>query len=191
MSKLREVGVPPKATVQWLESIGFKSKNDRGMINVLKQIDFASSGGVPTGRWKQYRGADHKGVLGEALRVGYADLFETYPDAESRSSQDLEHFFSTRSTAGKQVISKTASTFQSLVGLAEFTSSAKVDEDPGHLDGRDKRKMRTARKRRSGEGEFAPNVHIDIQIHISPETTSDQIDEIFAAMAKHFGGSVG
>lgn len=30
-----------------------------------------------------------------------------------------------------------------------------------------------------------PNLHIDIQIHISPETTAEQIDKIFASMAKH------
>jgi hypothetical protein len=30
-----------------------------------------------------------------------------------------------------------------------------------------------------------PSLHFDIQIHISPETTPDQIDQIFASMAKH------
>ena len=30
-----------------------------------------------------------------------------------------------------------------------------------------------------------PSLHIDIQIHISPEASPDQIDQIFASMAKH------
>jgi hypothetical protein len=30
-----------------------------------------------------------------------------------------------------------------------------------------------------------PNVHLDIQIHIPAEASSDQIDQIFASMAKH------
>jgi hypothetical protein len=30
-----------------------------------------------------------------------------------------------------------------------------------------------------------PTLHIDIQIHISPDAPSDQIDQIFASMAKH------
>lgn len=30
-----------------------------------------------------------------------------------------------------------------------------------------------------------PDVHIDIQIHISPDTTSTQIEQIFSCMAKH------
>lgn len=33
-----------------------------------------------------------------------------------------------------------------------------------------------------------PNLHIDLQIHISPDSTSEQIDIIFASMAKHFYG---
>lgn len=30
-----------------------------------------------------------------------------------------------------------------------------------------------------------PSLHIDIQIHISPESSADQIEQIFASMAKH------
>jgi hypothetical protein len=33
--------------------------------------------------------------------------------------------------------------------------------------------------------EFNPSVHIDIQIHISPDSTPDQIDKIFLSMSKH------
>jgi hypothetical protein len=31
-------------------------------------------------------------------------------------------------------------------------------------------------------------VHIDIQIHISPESTAQQIEKIFESMAKHLYG---
>lgn len=39
----------------------------------------------------------------------------------------------------------------------------------------------------SKESRFTPKIHIDVQIHISPESTADQIDQIFASMAKHLG----
>ena len=32
-----------------------------------------------------------------------------------------------------------------------------------------------------------PSVHIDFQIHISPEATPEQIDQIFESMSRHFG----
>lgn len=31
----------------------------------------------------------------------------------------------------------------------------------------------------------APTVHVDLQVHISPDATAEQIDDIFASMAKH------
>lgn len=33
-----------------------------------------------------------------------------------------------------------------------------------------------------------PSIHIDLQIHLSPEASSDQIDQIFSSMAKHLKG---
>lgn len=32
---------------------------------------------------------------------------------------------------------------------------------------------------------FSPKLHVDIQIHISPDSTPEQIDKIFESMAKH------
>jgi hypothetical protein len=126
MGKLREVGVPKKVTVQWLKRLGFTSSNDSSLVGVLKQIDLVDSTNVPTARWTHYRGADHKKVLGEAIRHGYADLYAVYPDAHQRSQTDLDHVFSTQSSGGKQVITKTISTFKSLVELADFSSSGSV-----------------------------------------------------------------
>jgi len=35
-----------------------------------------------------------------------------------------------------------------------------------------------------------PAIHIDVQVHISPDTSPDQIDRIFESMAKHLGGYI-
>lgn len=32
---------------------------------------------------------------------------------------------------------------------------------------------------------FSPKLHVDIQIHISPDSTPEQIDKIFESMARH------
>lgn len=37
-----------------------------------------------------------------------------------------------------------------------------------------------------GKGRL-PSVHIDVQVHISPDTTPEQIDRIFESMSKHLG----
>jgi hypothetical protein len=48
LTKIREVGVPQKVTVQWLKTVGFKSSNDTSLIGVLKFIGFIDASGVPT-----------------------------------------------------------------------------------------------------------------------------------------------
>lgn len=51
-------------------------------------------------------------------------------------------------------------------------------------DGRDRRDSEEGGDQAGNRG-FTPKLHVDIQIHISPESTADQIDKIFESMAKH------
>lgn len=187
LAKIREVGIPQKVTVQWLKTVGFKSSNDASLIGVLKFIGFTDSSGVPTSKWTQYRGAKHKEVLGTAIREGYADLFAVYPDAHQRNLADLDHVFSTSSSGGKQVIGKTVGTFRALAEQAEFSP---VDEQTdlhmtaGPLHTPAVQPSPTA-NRLQAQG---PALHIDIQVHISPEASSEQIEHVFSSMAKHLYG---
>lgn len=187
--KLRQVGVPTKATSQWLKSLGFTSSNDASLIGVLKAIGFIDPAGVPTPRWTQFRGANAKGVLGEALRSGYAELFAVYPDAWQRSQTELEHVFSTSSTGGRQVITKTVSTFKGLAELAEFPAVG--SQTDLHMSS-DTLHAPISAPTQIGKGVpqlTSPSVHIDIQVHIAPDSSADQIDQIFASMARHLYGS--
>ncbi|WP_449369993.1 DUF5343 domain-containing protein [Thiomonas sp.] len=184
---------PPKATVQWLKTIGFTSSNDASLLGVLKAVALVDATGVPTSAWTSYRGAHHKKVLGDAVRQGYAELFAVYPDAWQRSTTDLEHVFSTSSSAGKQVIAKTVSTFKAVCELAEFGApdeqpSPTVHTGPMHSP---VAATPSAHAVAPPNGCKVPSVHIDIQIHISPEATTDQIDQIFKSMSKHLYGSQG
>lgn len=187
LQKIREVGVPKKATVQWLKLVGFKSSNDASLLSVLKFIGFIDSSGVPSSKWTQYRGVNYKVVLGEALREGYADLFAVYPDANQRSQSDIDHVISTSSSGGKQVIAKTVSTFKALAEQAEFSpvnerTDLHTASGPLHTPA-------VQPPTGTGRSSFGPALHIDVQIHISPEASADQIDQIFASMSKHIYGA--
>lgn len=187
--KIREIGIPKKATVKWLESIGYKSTNDRSMLKIIQQIGFIDETGLPLERWTKYRGAQYRKVLAEGIGEGYRELFLIYPDAHSRTNEELESFFSTRSTAGKQVIHKTASTFKILCELADFDAKVTATVKPAV-----RKKPETNIESPISKAEhtidtqpasFTPKLHIDIQIHISPDASTEQIDQIFASMAKH------
>lgn len=188
LGKIRETGVPNRVTYKWLETIGYKSSNDRGLVRVLRFIGFIDESGKPSELWTKYRGKNHRQALAEGIRRGYVELFNIYPDAHERSNEELENFFSTRSSAGKQVIGKTVSTFTSLCDLADLESisqavakaktESKVEVTP-QVD------KQLSVSEPSTIAQTLPALHIDIQIHISSDASPEQIDSIFASMAKH------
>lgn len=188
LDKMRQVGVPPKASVQWLKTIGFTSSNDTTLLVILKTVGLADSSGVPTSTWTHFRGTHHRKVLGEAIRIGYAELFAVYPDAWQRSNTELEHVFSTSSSAGKQVITKTVGTFKALCECAEFAEQTTLGMPSGQVHMPVASQPATPAQQ-NPSANYSPSVHIDIQIHISPEASGDQIDQIFKSMAKHLYSS--
>ena len=125
----KTIGIPTKATYSWLESLGYKSTNDRSLIRVLKSIGFLDDSGTPTDRWSRYRGSDHRRVLGEAIRSSYEELFSVYPNAHELDNTTLENFFGTKTTAGRQVITRQVSTFQALCERATFSGKAQQTPD--------------------------------------------------------------
>ncbi|TWB61208.1 hypothetical protein FBZ98_101543 [Rhizobium sp. ERR 922] len=190
LEKIRGAGVLPKVSHAWLKTIGFTSSNDATLIGVLKFIGFIDGSSIPTQVWRDFRGGRHKAVLGDAIKKGYSELYAIYPDAHSRSNGDLTHVFSTSSTAGQQVISKTVATFKALVAEAEFSASS-TSEDRGVLHSGPLHAAPSSFAPGAPQlppSQSGPAVHIDIQIHISPESTAEQIDKIFESMAKHLYG---
>lgn len=182
LAKIREVGKPAKVTNTWLESIGFKSSNDRTLVRVLKQTNLVTAAGAPTETWSKYRGGDHRRVLGEAIKDGYSGLFSVYSDAHSRSDGELAHVFSTSSSAGKATIDLMVGTFKALVSNADFEAGGAESQSDRQDDFAEGRRPRE-------DSQHRPNLHIDLQIHISPDSTPELIDQIFSSMAKHLYGN--
>jgi hypothetical protein len=179
-TKIKQTGIPSKVSNQWLKSLGFTSSNDGSLLTILKAVGFADSDST-TDLWKQYRGQDGNQVLAKGIHEGYAELFLTYPHAYDCSKEDLQHFFSTHSSAGKQAISKTISTFQELCKLADFSTSSPEDEAI-EKDQYTKPSDADVREMKSPRG-FAININIQLTL---PETTDEKVYEaLFLSMKRH------
>jgi predicted secreted protein len=184
LEKVREVGVPPKATTEWLKSIGFSSSNDRSMLAVLKQIGFIDGSSVPTARWKSFRGKDGQKALADAIRTGYAELYSTYSDAQDKPTSDLESFFRIHTDAGKQAIDKTVRTFRALASSADFSvaAGAAPTEDANtapELQGT------TITSSKEELGVQPVTVNINVQL-VLPESTDEEVyRKFFAAMREN------
>lgn len=187
LTKIKSNGVPKKVDTVWLKAIGFTSSNDKSPLPVLKSIDFVDGGKGPTDRWRKFRGIDGDVALGEAIRHGYSDLYDFYDDAHDRSTSEIANVFKTKSYAGDQAISKAVSTFKALAAEAKFTTSAqsKSLDSRTSEQGSEPANVPVTPVRAAPAGGSTPSLHIDLQVHISPEATAEQIDKIFASMAKH------
>ncbi len=188
LTKIREVGVPTKVTNAWLKTIGFTSSNDGSLVGVLRIAGLIDGSGLPTERWKQFRGARGKAVLGDGIRQGYTELYSVYPDAHNRSNTELEHVFSSSSKAGKQAIGKAVSTFKNLSAEAEFSEGAIEGETHFESETLHSPVAQMSAVQAPQTSQSSPSLHIDVQVHVSAEASAEQIDQIFASMAKHLYG---
>jgi len=185
VSKIPDWGVPESVTTKWLPTVGFGSINHRPIIRIMRFIGFIE-GNKPTNRWIAYRdNSKSQLVMAEALLSSYSDLFTNYPDAQLRTNSELKMFFAERISAGEQVRSSTVNTFKALCSFADFSKIENSQEDittdsiTKHGEASEKPKLKGVQN--------GPNIplHIDVQIHISADTSNEQIDAIFSSMAKH------
>lgn len=188
LDKIKAIGVPSKVTNSWLKTIGFTSSNDSSLIGVLKIAQLIDGSQAPTSLWQKFRGSDGAVALADGIKTGYAELYGVYPDAHDRSNSELENVFSQSSKAGKQAISKAVATFKNLAKEADFSqSNSTMPAETQHFEATALHtpvEGQSPRKPRGG----APNLHIDVQVHISADANAEQIDQIFASMAKHLYG---
>lgn len=123
---------PDKFTTRFLESLDYKSNSDRLVIGVLKALGFLLDDGRPTQRYYQYLDQTQSGrVLAEGIREAYSSLFQVNRNAQKMSSSEVTNKLKTLSQGqySPSVLSKMASTFVALCGLADFSGSPKPSEE--------------------------------------------------------------
>jgi hypothetical protein len=126
---------PPKFTQGFLEQLGYSSKSDRLIINVLKSLGFLTPAGEPTERYFRYLDpSQSKKVLAEGLRDAYGDLFAVKVDANRLPRNELKGKMRVlnQGKGSDSVLDKMAMTFEALSKQADFSGTpAQTPEDPG------------------------------------------------------------
>jgi hypothetical protein len=188
--KIQDLGVPQKVTFKYLESLGYKGKNDRAILTVLRGLGFVDASGTPTDTWKKFRNKGiARAVMASALRENYSALFTTYPDAYRRDNEALRNFFSTHTDVGEGGLRFIVGTFKAMTELGDFGADpieiAPADQaaaaarapDPGGGA------VRTVTVPRQGGNGVVLNINIQLQI---PETEKAEVyDRFFEAMKRH------
>jgi hypothetical protein len=121
LEKIRAAGKPDKVTLRTIESLGFRSTNDRALLPILKGLGFVDNSGVPTERWSRFRSKQDGGIaLAEGIREHYAKLFNLYPDAYQKDNEALHSFFSSNTSLGEGALKFVIGTFKAVCSIATF-----------------------------------------------------------------------
>ncbi len=128
--KIPSVGLEKKITLKYIESLGFKSSNDRSILPILKFLKFIDDSGAPTKKYEEYRDKSKSSkILGAAVKESYSALFRQYPDAENKEHSTLQNYFSTNSGLGKSAVKAMVETFKALCSIADLEGGEELTQE--------------------------------------------------------------
>ena len=108
---------PSRFSQKFLQSLEFKSTNDRLIIGVLKDLDFINSDGEPTTKYFEFldRSQSEK-VVAAGIREAYSDLFAVNKEAQNLSTEEAKNKLRTLYAGSKKddLIGRIARTFTAL-----------------------------------------------------------------------------
>ena len=188
---------PDTFTQKFLESLEFKSTNDRLYIGLLKGLGFLDANAVPTERYFNFLDqSQSKQVLADAIRESYGDLFAVNKKANELSQKEVKNKLRTL-TQGKisdKVLHLMANTFKELVSYAEWDSVVKREEEKKEKVSLQKTELSTkdlpstqeeAEEDSVGGKLQKAQLHYNIQIHLPESRDPTVYDALFKSLKKH------
>jgi hypothetical protein len=196
--------IPGVVTDSYLATVlAMKVSSARGnVLPYLKQLKIIDEEGKTLPRAKLWRDDEHYAEVCQAMmkEVYPQELLDAVPDPNTHRPQ-AESWFA-HSTGTGQVAARRMATFYAVLAKADATGQPdkeKTERKPSEAVPRKIVKAspisapaavaQTAEKpQHAGSQDHRvqpPGININLQVHISADSTPDQIDQIFASMAKH------
>ena len=174
-------GIPTKVTPGYLATLlGMKEKSaSTNIIPSLVMLGLIDDQGVPQPLARRWRNNEEYPAVCQEMRdaVYPEELTEAQP-GPSVDGSSVEAWFGRTTGVGLKMQRRCRLVYQIL--------------SSGSLPQKNERTRTTATPEPAGEKQvalvppdFESTIHITIQIHVSPDMKPDQIDQIFASMAKH------
>lgn len=187
LTAIQGAQAPEKFTQAFLESLEFKSTNDRLVIGVLKSLGFIDDSGRPKDRYFRFLDQTQSAkVLAEGIRDAYQDLFRVNTKAHELTKQEVINKFKTlgQGQISDAVLDKMAMTFTALVKQADFESlptAAAFQQPPETAKPEEPPEKPGAMHAGVKLGGLVYNIHI-----VLPESRDAAVyDALFASLRKH------
>ena len=191
--------------VKSLLTLSSDASANNNIIGPMKRLGLLTDDGKPTDLAKDWRIDDkYSATCAKIVKNTYPqELLDLFPET-TVDRNIAKNWFMNHGVGNK--------TADQMVALFSLLKSGKI-KDKSDRTAPDKKSLPKIKNVKNGNGkpstqELAvspitapkqenespmitsnrPNLHIDLQIHISPESTPEQIETIFASMAKHLYG---
>jgi len=205
----RFIQTPPReVNVGYLQTVlGLNEGAARNLLPSLKAVGLLEETGKPTQRATDWRDDElYPKVCREILQELYPQaLLDALPPPNPERTQ-TERWFARETGTGEASAQKMAAFYILLCAAEPAAAQRSTEAQPTRPEPRapskgggqaqpprPKKRDNVGGERESPEelkpptprGGQEPTVHLDIQIHIDPAASPEQIDQIFASMARH------
>ncbi len=200
--------MPSVVTKNYLSTVlGTSEKTATNILPILRRIGLINEEGAPTERANHWRAdEDYAKVCADIMKDIYPkELLEAVPDPVSDLQPAVRWIM--RHTGMGEGAANNVAKFYRLLSEADVSKEQEATE-PTNAKRESKPTAQKVEKASPPKADkpiapqvkpeqpatekhkvvlpgSSPSIHIDIQIHISPEASTNQIDQIFASMAKH------
>ncbi len=170
------------------------------VLPYLKSLGIIDDEGKTVDRARQWRDDEHYAEVCKAMvkEVYPKDLLEAVPNPDHERTK-AERWFANHTGAGDNAVKRMAALYAVMV---KADTSHQPDQEKARTRNRDKEPAKTKPSKNATSTvppvesgtqrdstnlsrQQAPGININLEIHISADATSDQIDQIFESMAKH------
>jgi hypothetical protein len=183
LERIKSAATPPIVNPDFvLTKLKVKGGPGRQIPPFLKKIGLVAGDGTPTGLYERFRNSSPAvsgAAIAEAIRHGYAALYEVNEYAHELSDKDLKGLIVqvTGLEEDNRVVDLALSTFKKLKASADFDSDAAATEEAPHAD------RSTAASRRRSEHEFRIGYTVNLNL---PATTNVEVfNAIFKSLKEH------
>jgi len=132
LEKIQSAKTPDRFTHDFLETkLGFKGGNYRQFIPFAKRLTLLASDGSPTDLYKKFRNPESaKAAMAQALRAGYAEVFERNEYAYNLDKDRFKGLVVeiTGLEPNNRVVQLICQTWENLRRLADFETNLPVEK---------------------------------------------------------------
>lgn len=179
--KIKTAAQPSKFTYEVLKNMGFTSSNDRGFINVLKNLQFLNSDGVPSTYYSELRDSNRaKKIIARQIKEYYKDLFSINVNMNSASDEEIKGAISRVTGKEEKDVKRMYATFKALCQYADFSN---IEDEVKSND-----LEQVNYDKHSSESEsisISPDFHYNIQIHLPATTDISVYNAIFKSIREN------